>query len=568
MRYVRIVGVRDRSQRIATIGAAILGVLVVSALAAPWLAPYDPTERVTRPFAAPSSAHWLGADDVGHDLLSMLIHGARISLFVGITAAIAATAIGTLVGILAGYVRGVLDTVLMRIVDVVLAMPVLPLTIVIGVFAGPGLRTQVMVIAGVLWAGLARELRAQVLTLRERDHIQAERAMGAGAFYVLRRHITPAVVPLVVPQFVLTIKTAILLEASLAFLGLGDISAASWGSMLSMAHARNAFLTDAWLWWVVPPGLAIAVTVLSFALLGNSIEDRARPILRRPSRRSMPASSIERDLDVKHDAERDPLVVDGLTVVYGEEARIGAADVSFTVAAGEIVGLVGESGSGKSTVAAAAIGLLPAAARVAAGRVLVDGCAVATMPAADLRALRGNRIALIPQEALGALNPVHTIGSQIDEAVLVHQSCGRDAARARTLDLLGQVGLDGDLADAYPHQFSGGMRQRVVIAMALANDPDVLIADEPTSGLDVLSEAEVLRLLDRLRTRHSLALLIVSHNLPVIERIADRVAVMKDGALVEIGPTALITESPQHPYTRRLVESSPRLAPALQGATR
>jgi len=563
MRNMRLVGVRHRSQRIATIGSAILGVLVVSALAAPWLAPYDPAVRVTRPFATPSSAHWLGADDVGHDLLSMLIHGARISLFVGITAAIAATVIGTLVGILAGYVRGVLDTILMRIVDVVLAMPVLPLTIVIGVFAGPGLRTQVMVIAGVLWAGLARELRAQVLTLRERDHIQAERAMGAGAFYVLRRHITPAVIPLVVPQFVLTVKTAILLEAALAFLGLGDISAASWGSMLSMAHARNAFLTDAWLWWVVPPGLAIAVTVLSFALLGNSIEDRARPILRRPSRRPTAAPTGQ-----DHDAGHDPLVIDGLTVVYGEQERVGAADVSFTVAAGEIVGLVGESGSGKSTVAAAAIGLLPAAARVAAGRVLVDGRDVAAMSGADLRAMRGNRIALIPQEALGALNPVRTIGSQIDEAVLVHRSCGRDAARARTLDLLAQVGLDGDLADAYPHQLSGGMRQRVVIAMALANDPDVLIADEPTSGLDVLSEAEVLRLLDRLRTRHSLALLIVSHNLPVIERIADRVAVMKDGALVEIGPTALVTESPQHPYTRRLVESAPRLAPALQGATR
>lgn len=558
-----ILGVRNRSQRIAAIGAAILGVLLVAALAAPWLAPYDPTTRVTRPFSAPSAAHWLGADDVGHDLLSMLIHGARISLFVGITAAVAATAIGTLVGVVAGYARGAIDTVLMRIVDVVLALPVLPLTIVIGVFAGPGLRTQVMVIAAVLWAGLARELRAQVLALRDRDHIQAARAMGAGAFYVLRRHIIPAVVPLVVPQFVLTVKTAILLEAALAFLGLGDISAASWGSMLSMAHARNAFLTDAWLWWVVPPGLAIAVTVLAFALLGNFIEDRARPILRRlPGRRRAAVPSRATT------AAQDPLVVDGLTVVYGEEARIGAADVSFTVAAGEIVGLVGESGSGKSTVAAAAIGLLPAAAHVTAGRVLVDGRDVATMPAADLRALRGNRIALIPQEALSALNPVRTIGSQLDEAVLVHQPCGRAAARVRTLELLADVGLDTDLVDAYPHQLSGGMRQRVVIAMAVANQPAVLIADEPTSGLDVLREAEVLTLLDRLRTRHALALLIVTHNLPVIERIADRIAVMKDGALVEIGPTALITESPQHPYTRRLVESSPRLAPALQGATR
>ncbi len=544
----------------AAVGAATLGVLLIAAVAAPWLAPYDPTERVTRPFAAPSAAHWLGADDVGHDLLSMLIHGVRISLMIGVVAAVAATTIGTLVGVVAGYARGAIDTVLMRIVDVVLALPVLPLTIVIGVFAGPGLRTQVMVIAAVLWAGMARELRAQVLSLRERDYIQAERAMGAGSLYVLRRHIVPAVVPLVIPQFVLTIKTAILLEASLAFLGLGDISAASWGSMLSMAHARNAFLTDAWLWWVLPPGLAIAVTVLAFALLGNAIEDRSRPILRTPRRGGIRVAN-QPDAPVA----ADPLVVDGLTVVYGEDGR-GVNEVGFSVAAGELVGLVGESGSGKSTVAGAAMGLLPAAARVTAGRVLVSGRDVATMSARELRALRGNRISLIPQEALSALNPVRTIGSQLEEAIRAHQSRSREATRSRTVELLGQVDLAPEVADAYPHQLSGGMRQRVVIAMALANEPDVLIADEPTSGLDVLREAEVLALLHELRTRHCLALLIVTHNLPVIERIADRIAVMKDGALVEIGPAAQIIGAPQHPYTRRLVESAPRLAPALLDA--
>lgn len=555
-----IIGTKTRSQRLALAGAVILGILLVCALAAPWLSPFDPAERATRPFASPSGQHWLGADDVGHDLLSMLLHGARVSLFVGVVAASVATAIGTLVGVVAGYARGVVGTVLMRVVDVVLSLPVLPLTIVIGVFAGPGLRTQILVISAVLWAGMARELRAQVLTLRERDHIQAERAMGASSIHVLRRHIAPAVVPLVVPQFVLTVKTAILLEASLSFLGLGDISAASWGSMLSMAHARNAFLTDAWMWWVLPPGIAIAVTVLGFALLGNAIEERSRPILlpRKLSRRTLLRTNPETATgDAQH-----PLMIDDLTVRYGADGR-GATGVSFSVAPGELVGLVGESGSGKSTVAAAAVGLLPPAAQIVSGRVLVSGRDVATMTPAELRAIRGNRIALVPQEALSALNPVTTIGSQLDEAVRAHRSCSRADARARSLDLLAQVGLGADRADAYPHQLSGGMRQRVVIAMALANDPDVLIADEPTSGLDVLREAEVLALLDDLRTRHSLALLVVTHNLPVIERIADRIAVMKDGELVEIGPVAQITGAPEHPYTRHLVESAPRLRPAL-----
>jgi len=336
--------------------------------------------------------------------------------------------------------------------------------------------------------------------------------------------------------------------------------------MLSMAHSRNAFLTDAWLWWVLPPGIALAVTVLGFALLGNAIEERTRPILlpRKASRRSRLRAATPETVadDVQH-----PLVVDNLTVRYGADGR-GATGVSFSIAPGELLGLVGESGSGKSTVAAATVGLLPPAARIVSGRVLVSGRDVAAMTPAELRAVRGNRIALVPQEALSALNPVTTIGSQLDEAVRAHRSCSRADARARSLDLLAQVGLGADRADAYPHQLSGGMRQRVVIAMALANDPDVLIADEPTSGLDVLREAEVLALLDDLRTRHSLALLVVTHNLPVIERIADRIAVMKDGDLVEIGPVSQITGAPEHPYTRHLVESAPRLRPALLEAAR
>ncbi len=554
-----------RSRRFAAVGLALLVALLVVALAAPWLAPYDPTERVGVPFARPSAAHLLGTNDVGQDLLSALVYGALISLLVGVVAALSATVIGAGVGVIAGYACGWLDAVLMRLVDVVLALPVLPLTIVIGVFAGPGVLTQIVVIAAVIWAGMARELRAQVLSLRERDHLQALRAMGARPRHVLPRHVLPAVAPLIVPQFVLATKTAILLEASLAFLGLGDLTAQSWGTMLSLAHARSAFLTDAWLWWVIPPGLAIATTVLAFALLGYAMEERTQPSLRdrvsvslrRPNlRRRTPVSAAALPLD-----EQPPLVVDQLSVRYG--AKVLAADrVSLTVAAGELVGLVGESGSGKSTVAGAALGLLPASATITGGSVLVCGQDLATASAAELRALRGDRVALIPQEAMSALNPVLTIGFQLAEAVRAHRPVGRTAARQRARELLELVGLDPARDRDHPHQLSGGMRQRVVIAMALANDPAVVIADEPTSGLDVLVQADVLDLLDRLRTRLGLALLVVSHDLPVTERIADRIAVMQGGRIVEIGPTAAVTSAPAHPYTRLLVESAPRLQPA------
>lgn len=553
--------VSSRSKRMAVTGGTILAVLVLCAVAAPVIAPYDPDERVTRPFARPSDAHWLGADDVGHDLLSQLIFGARISLTIGVVAALAATVIGTTVGVLAGYCRGTVDAILMRVVDVILTLPVLPLTIVIGVFVGPGLGTQILVISAVLWAGLARELRSQVLSLRERDYIHALNSMGAGTWYVLRRHISRAVFPLVVPQFILATKTAILLEASLAFLGLGDVTSASWGSMLALAQSRNAFLTDAWLWWILPPGIAIALTVMGFALIGNALEERSRPVLAR--KKKVPRGDEGRASTLSVSSAAEPLSIENLTISYGRD-RPGVQDVSLTVAAHEVVALVGESGSGKSTVAAATMGLLAPSAEITGGSVRVCGQDVTRMSSASLQSLRGNRIALVPQEAMSALNPVRKIGDQLVEAVRVHTDCTRSEARERSADLLEKVGIDATRIDAYPHQLSGGMRQRVVIAMALVNNPAVLIADEPTSGLDVLMEEEILHLLLNLRASLGLSLLIISHNLPVVERIADRIAVMKDGEVVEIGSVAEITGNPQHPYTQRLIEAVARLEPVAE----
>ncbi|MBD8505154.1 dipeptide/oligopeptide/nickel ABC transporter permease/ATP-binding protein [Hoyosella sp. G463] len=530
------------------IGLAIVGTLAFVALAAPILAPYDPDERVGKPFGRPSSEHLLGTDDVGHDLLSVLIHGARASLLVGLAAALAGTIIGVGVGVIAGYLRGWPDLLLMRIVDVVLALPVLPLTIVIGVFAGPGLDTQVLVIAIGLWAPMARELRSQVLSLRERDHILALRAMGAPGAYILGRHVIPGVFPLIVPQLVLAIKTAILLEASLSFLGLGDVSVMSWGSMLSHAHSRSAFLTDAWLWWVIPPGLAIGLIVLGFALLGTGLETRSRPQLAGP--RPLPDAAASAPAAVSDD-EQGMLVVQEASVRYGPHDVVSHA--SLVVPAGQVVGIVGESGSGKSTLAAAMIGLLPAGAELHGGAIGFRG---ERRSQEELRALLGTRIGFIPQEAMSALNPVHRIGPQIEEAM---RGLAPAAARERARALMRDVGIDPARYRSFPHEFSGGMRQRIVIAIALAGEPELIIADEPTSGLDVMAASEILDLLDRLRRERALTIVIISHDLPVIDRIAERIVVMQHGAVVESGTVEQVLGAPTHPHARELVESVPVL---------
>lgn len=530
-------------------GLGILGFLLFVAAFAPLLAPYDPSARVAEPFAPPSLGHPLGANDIGQDILSNLIFGARISLTVGIAAAVAATTIGTLVGLISGYFGRLVDAALMRVVDVALSLPFLPLMIVIGVFLGPGLSTEILVISGVIWAGAARELRSQVLSVSQRDHVRAARAMGAGGRYVLARHLLPVVFPLVIPQFVRAANIAILLEASLSFLGLGDPTAQSWGTMLFYANARSAFLTDAWIWWVVPPGLCIALAVLSFAFMGYALEERARPRLH-----SLTPAWLRKSPSTEP-SRQDPLLkIEGLAVEYG---KVRAVDhVSLVLDRGQTLGVVGASGSGKSTLINAIMGLLRAPARVTDGRVLLAGEDLLDAPENRLRQLRGNRVALVPQAAMNALNPIFPIVGQVAEAIRLHRRVSRQAARKRALELLESVGISREQAGGYPHEFSGGMRQRAIIAMALANDPWLLIVDEPTTGLDPRIQNEILRLLKDLRRRLNLAILFIFHDLPMVSRAVDSLAVMREGKMVEQGPVESILESPQDSYTRRLLTAA------------
>lgn len=269
------------SGKLGLIGGALLVTFVVVAVLAPLVAPYDPSVRVGEPFGAPTSAHLLGTNDVGQDILSELIFGTRVSLAVGIFSALIAIVIGSLVGIAAGFFRGAADSLLMRVVDIALALPFLPLLIVLAAFLGRSLTTTTLVIAAIIWAMPARVLRSQVLSLRERGAVEAARAMGASDAHLLTRHILPNLSPLMIAQFVRAANVAILLEASLAFLALGDATNKSWGTMLYYANSRGAFLTDAWVWWVVPTGLAISLVVLGFAFVGYALEEWADPRLRK-----------------------------------------------------------------------------------------------------------------------------------------------------------------------------------------------------------------------------------------------------------------------------------------------
>jgi peptide/nickel transport system ATP-binding protein len=265
-------------------------------------------------------------------------------------------------------------------------------------------------------------------------------------------------------------------------------------------------------------------------------------------------------------AERKLLEVEDLRVAFAtRRGTITAVDgISLSIGAGEVLGVVGESGAGKSLTGAAIIRLLEPPGFIAGGRILFDGRRIDDLPLAAMRRIRGKEIGAIFQDPLTSLNPLYTVGRQLVETIQTHLELDAGAARRRALDLLREVGISGaeQRIDHYPHQFSGGMRQRVVIALALCANPRLIIADEPTTALDVSIQAQIIALLKRLCRDHRTAVMLVTHDMGVIAETADRVAVMYAGRIVEIGPVREIVQQPQHPYTAGLMGSIPTIGVA------
>ena len=263
-------------------------------------------------------------------------------------------------------------------------------------------------------------------------------------------------------------------------------------------------------------------------------------------------------------ADRPLLEINNLTTAFPrrDDVALAVRDVSLSLRAGEVLGLVGESGSGKSVTLRSILGLVPSPGAIVAGSIRLDGRELVGARESELRAVRGTVVSMISQDPASALNPVFTIGEQIAETVRVHLGLGRAAARAEALRLLERVGIPSprERLGAYPHELSGGMRQRAMIATAIACRPRLILADEPTTSLDVTIQDQILRLLADLRDEYGAAMILVTHDLGVVAQNADTIAVMYAGHVVELAPTATLFETPGHPYTRGLIRALPKLA--------
>ena len=555
---------------VVAFGLGLLGVLVLIVLAAPVLPLLDPnvTDVLHRLKPPLTPGHLLGTDQVGRDILSRLIWGTRLSLAVGVTAALAAAAVGSLIGLSAAFYGGLADTLLMRAIDMLMAFPYLLLALAIVAALGPGLFNAMMAIIVVNIPFFARGVRGGTLSVVNADFMAAARLSGLSDWQIIASELFPNVLPGIVIGVSTTVGWMILETAGLSFLGLGaQPPQADLGGMLG--EGRNLIQVAPHVATI--PGVVILLLAVGINLVGDGLRDALDPKLRsgglaRTHARTAAAPGVERrrGLPPAGGEARLPLSVRGLRTEFtiGRQVYKAVGGVGFAVRPGEAVGLVGESGSGK-TVTALSIAALVATppGRIVAGEILHHGEDLLDVPMPRLQAVRGGSIAYVFQDPLTTLNPLLPVGEQVAETIRRHQGLSRAQAWQRAVALLERVRLPdaAQRARSYPHEFSGGQRQRVGIAMALANDPEVIVADEPTTALDVTTQAQVLALLNDLRRERNAALVFISHDVGVIAELCDTVHVMYGGLVVESGPVASVLNTPAHPYTRRLLACVPVL---------
>ncbi|KRS16173.1 dipeptide/oligopeptide/nickel ABC transporter permease/ATP-binding protein [Roseovarius indicus] len=549
--------------KLAAMGAVVLAFIVVLVILTPILPLQNPditatADRFKRPF---TDGHLLGTDHLGRDLLSRLLWGTRLSLAVGVAAAVLAAFFGSAIGITAGYFGGKVDNIFMRGVDMLMAFPYILLALAIVAALGPGLMNALIAVAAVNVPFFARNIRGITVGLAGREFIDAARLAGMGHARIILTELLPNVLPVIIIAMSTTVGWMILETAGLSFLGLGSQPPqADLGSMLG--EARSALISHPHT--SVVPGIMIFLIVMSINLLGDGVRDALDPRLRSGAlSRPLPTTLVNRKGNIPA-ATDDLLAIQELETQFHVGKRIYKAvgGVSLAVKPGECLGVIGESGSGKSVTALSVMGLVASPPGViTGGAVRFQGEDLVGAPYETLRQKRGDRVAYIFQDPLSTLHPLYKVGQQLAEAIQSHHRVSNAEARSRAIQLLKDVRIPNaeSRVDNYPHEMSGGMRQRVGIAMSLANEPDVIIADEPTTALDVTVQAQILSLLDDLRRERGLAIIFITHDFGVVAQLCDRMAVMYAGRIVEEGPTGSVLSHPLHPYTKRLIACVPEL---------
>jgi peptide/nickel transport system permease protein len=573
-------------------GLVLVLFFIVLAIFGPLIDHVNPGDITNARLQPPSLHHLLGTTQQGQDVLAQVVYGARISIEVGFGAGTLATVWSIIVGLTGGYIAGVGSELLSLFSNVFLVIPSLPLVVILAAYLpNTGSLGIIIVITVTGWAWGARVLRAQTLSLRRRDFVEAARATGESTLKIMLYDILPNEMAIITATFLGSVVVAILTEASIAFLGLSNVTQWSWGTMLYWAQVSGAELARAW-WWFVPPGLCIALVGTGLASINFGLDDLINPRLRSDSVKRQrwlglrsvtwfvthlsgrgqttaqrEAKTASASPGPSAGTRQTVLEIKDLRVVYGSGAAPVQAvnDVSLTLHRGEVLGIAGESGSGKSTLARAITRLLKPPAEIIAGEMIYTGrqgsqVDIASLSDRDLRKFRWEEVSIVFQSAMNALNPVLTLGNQIDDVLHAHRPGMRKPQRvARVRELLKLVGISPDRAGAYPHELSGGMRQRAMIAMGLALDPEIIVMDEPTTALDVVIQRQVIETISALKERLGFSVIFITHDLSLLIELCDTIAIMYAGKLVELAPADQLYQRPLHPYSQGLLGSFPTL---------
>ena len=586
-RFSRI-GAMSLGSKIAMV---ILALIVLVSILAPFISPYGPGDISTK-WQGPSAEHFFGTDHVGRDIFARVLYGGRYSLVIGLCSTLVALFFGAIIGSIAAVVRKSISETIMRILDIIMAVPGIAMAAVTVLVFGRTLTKSgntaglvVIIICSIAFVyipQLSRIVRANVMAAYGEDYVRAVIVSGARAPWILTKHVMRNTAAPVLVFATVLVADAIILEASLTFIGSGlqATTVATWGNVLSEASTNRSVLQGMW-WTATFPGLFIMTTVLCLNLLSEGITDamvaapssaavaqvdnnsdrEADKLLLDPRRAyAEQAESLQARLDdlesveekrtdrFEAHLEKTPLLeVKDLCIKFERHGNVNVVDhVSFKVRPGETMGLVGESGCGKSITALTIMGLIDPKAEIT-GEILYQGENLLEKSGEERRALLGHEMAMIYQDALSSLNPAMLIKAQMK------QLTSRGGTRSAE-ELLELVGLDPKRTlESYPHELSGGQRQRVLIAMALTRDPKLIIADEPTTALDVTVQKQVIALLNELREKLGFAMIFVSHDLALVAEVAHHITVMYAGQVIEQAPTKELLTHPTHEYTRGLL---------------
>jgi peptide/nickel transport system permease protein len=549
-------------------GAVIFGVLILLAIFGPIIwADAAKNTNLAIAYQSSSAQHILGTDSLGRDILARTLSATRLTLELGFFAALISAVVGFGVGTLVAAMNPRRRGFGRRAIEITMSFPPILLALFLVTIIGTGAKGAVIAIGLGAAPGFARLAENYATSVNSKEFITSARTTGLGRRRLMTRYLLPNMAEPLVLAGLAYFAGSIIDISGLDFLGVGvQPPDYDWGTLLTTG-VQAIYVTP---WAAIAPAFMITITGMSLVYLGEALARALNPRLwfvtahQPKSLRLLDRYQSQPARTASHDQASD-LVLDVQDLNVLAPGRNGPRrlirDVSLELRAGEVLGIVGETGSGKTLTALSLARLVPHPLRVQAGRLEVDGVDLAGLPARREASHLGTSVAMIFQDPMSSMNPAARVGSQLTDGARRHRGLKSKQAREEAVSRLGEVRI-GDAKRAlrrYPHQFSGGMQQRIMIAMGLMARPRVLLADEPTTALDVTVQAQVLQVLREIKEKENTAIVLISHNLGVVNQLCDRVMVMYAGRIVEEGTRDRLLRHPRHPYTQGLLGSIPEL---------